>query len=142
MSATTPDQWLENRLLEWGAGARHNTRAVLDAYPAIADDLLVAVRAGKIDGGTYYVMDDDGQCGCLFAWTVRLAELTVAPYRLGDRLGLERARPRSDYDDFFPIEQLLFNVTVGDTVETNPIMAALERWILEWITDHDTAVYG
>jgi hypothetical protein len=96
--------------------ARLDFFAVLDVAPASAEALLVALRAGKIDGLTY-----TGECSCLLGTIARTSGQDV-----DDLPGLPQNSSR-------PAEQWFVQIRPGHTPEISAVAALTEVWILEWM---------
>lgn len=84
----------------------------LDLFPDRVPALLDAVRQGRLDGSTYH-----GKCRCVIGY------LSSRP--LSDAWEFGSDRPDS-------IEEFVQGIIPGDTPSNSPVMAHLERWILEW----------
>lgn len=94
----------------------------LDRFPDRVPALLEAVRDGRLLGHTFY-----GKCRCVIGnlhhdenytkWVPGVLEM--AGYRMAHEMT--------------PIERFVMHIHPGDTPSNSPVMAHLERWILEWM---------
>ena len=93
--------------------------ALLDTYPQEVAGLRAAIVEGRIDGMSYW--DQRTDCGCVIG--------TIAHMR-----GVSETEIRFYVDvcyEYSPIEDLVMDISKGDTPATNPVPALLLAWIDE-----------
>jgi hypothetical protein len=96
-------------------GIRSDFRSVLDSAPNEVTGLLVALRAGAIDGSTY-----TGTCSCLVGTIARVLGCDYT-----EITGLEPDSSR-------PAEKWFLAIQPGATPDNHQVAAITEGWILEW----------
>ena len=101
---------------------RSDLRAVLDLAPNEVLGLLGMLRAGKIDGTCY-----EGECACLIG---TIANIRHCSYKkLGD-LTPNASRAA---------ERWFLALRPECTPQLHPVARITERWILEWMQEHNIA---
>lgn len=119
--------------------ARIELRAVLDHYPIFGDELLARVRAGLIDGGTYW--NTAKECGCIFGWFEELTgrDLSVAKEVAREAVfDLFNNMPYSSQENWsnLPysrcVENLIADIRPGDKPARKVPLRLIEAWIVEW----------
>jgi hypothetical protein len=101
-------------------GIRSDFRSVLDKAPEEILGLLAAIRGGRVDGSCY-----EGSCACLLG--------TIANIRHCAYNQLKDLRPNSDR----PAERWFLALRPGITPQNNEVARITERWILEWMGEHN-----
>ncbi len=99
----------------------------LDRFPETVPALLEAVREGRMHGKEYR-----GPCRCVIG-TILFDE---TPSPAGDRQWIRGMRTirtqvlqKRGWSD---LEEFVWRIHPGDTPSNSPVMAHLERWIMEW----------
>lgn len=101
------------------ANVKTDLFSILDAAPLEVAGLLLALKAGKIDGSTY-----SGPCCCLVGTIARLRG-----EQWDDLDGIEADPSR-------PAEIWFRRIDEGDTPGNSAIAKLTAEWIEEWITNH------
>jgi hypothetical protein len=106
---------------------RDDVRALVAAAPKESPALLVALRAGRVNGSCY-----TGECACLCGTIAKsmagrvLDTFDDVAIVLGEMLRTDQLRPA---------ERWALAIRQGDTPETSPVVALTARWIEEWIAE-------
>lgn len=99
----------------------------LDRFPDRVPALLEAVREGRMNGMLF-----NGPCRCIVGWLIYVDDdLTTAD---GSSQSANDVANGVGLDCNGPAEKFVHHAVVpGDTPSNSPVMARLERWILEWM---------
>jgi hypothetical protein len=107
--------------------AREDVRRLISDAPTEALGLLLALRAGKVDGSCY-----EGACACLCGTIAQVRAGKVLLY-YGDVMEILDSAPLADSSR--PAEQWALVINEGDTPQKSPVVALTVQWIEEWLAE-------